>query len=116
MHAIGTTNASWIDTWSDISPMTGGIKAPPAMAETIKPDNSLECSGIFSMTNEKMIGKIFANPNPAKKIPIRVSVYELEKIQRIPPRATRHDIIIRRLGAIIRMILEPSILPTKRGR
>jgi len=61
----------------------GGIIAPPAIEETIKPDNSLVYSGLLSIVIENRRGKILAKPRPVRKTPINVRIKELQKIKSI---------------------------------
>ena len=51
-----------------VSPTTKGKKAPPDIAIIIKPEISLLYSGFFSTAMLKIRGKIFAIPNPIRKI------------------------------------------------
>ena len=88
IHRRGTINAVSIEVLSATIPIIGGITAPPAIEETIKPDNSLVRPGILSMVIEKIRGKIFAKPRPASRTPINVSVNELLNIRIIPVSAT----------------------------
>jgi hypothetical protein len=69
-----------------------------------------------SIVIENINGKILANPNPTKKIPINVRVKELEKIKRTPESAIRTVYNNSRFGAIRDMINEPKNLPARMGR
>ena len=97
-------------------PIIGGIIAPPAIEETIKPDNSFVYSGILSIVIEKSRGKIFAKPRPVRKTPINVRIKELQKIKSIPLRAVKPVINSNLFGAIRDMINEPKNLPTNIGK
>jgi hypothetical protein len=67
-HTNGTRSAHLVEVASAINPMINGTIAPPTMAVTIRPDNSLILSGIFSTVMLKIKGKILANPNPIRKM------------------------------------------------
>ena len=90
--------------------------APPAIEETINPDNSFVYSGILSIVIENKSGKIFAKPSPIRNTPINVRVNELLKINNIPLRAITPVINNNLFGAICDIIHEPKNLPAKIGR
>ena len=116
MHRRGTINANKIEVLSATIPITGGSIAPPAIEETINPDNSFVYSGILSIVIENKSGKIFAKPRPTIKTPIRVRVNELQKISNIPLRAVMPVINNNFLGAICDIINDPKNLPANIGR
>ena len=116
MHRRGTINANKIEVLSATIPITGGSIAPPAIEETINPDNSFVYSGILSIVIENKSGKIFAKPRPTIKTPIRVRVNELQKISNIPLRAVTPVINNNFFGAICDIINDPKNRPTKIGR
>ena len=64
MHITGTMNPNKTDILSATNPITGGINAPPIIAEIINPESSFALSGILSTVIEKTRGKILAKPKP----------------------------------------------------
>ena len=114
---MGTIKATWIDKVASATmPIKGGIKAPPAIEETIKPESSLVCSGMRSMVMEKINGKMLANPRPMRKMPIKVRENEELKIKLMPTSANSTVKISMRFGAIFAKTNDPRNLPTKIGR
>lgn len=94
----------------------GGITAPPAIEETIKPDNSLVWLGMLSMVIEKISGKIFANPSPVSRTPTNVKTNELLNINKIPVSATTPVISNNFFGTIRAIINDPKKRPSRIGR
>lgn len=117
IHSNGTIKARDMENFSAAIPMRGGIKAPPAIHDTIKPDNSFVYCGIRSIVSEKTRGKILANPRPTRSIPVKATGSRfVNMIIKTPARATSPVIKSRCLGATCDMINEPENLPRKIGR
>ena len=62
MHMAGTEKPHKMEVLSATAPITRGITAPPSIAVTIRPESSLEYSGILSIAMENMSGNILPNP------------------------------------------------------
>ena len=97
-------------------PIKTGMKAPPAIADTINPDNSFVCSGIVSIAIENINGKMFANPRPARNIPINVRTNDPLNMRRMPESATNTVISNNFLGFILVRIIDPKNRPDNIGR
>ena len=116
MAINGTINANVMDVRSINIPIMGGIRAPPTIAVTIKPDNSLVRSGILSTVIEKINGKILANPKPTKIMLIKVTTFIFRKISNIPITDMRTVISRNFLGFNQRRIIPPVNLPIRIGK
>lgn len=57
-----------------IKPIIGGIKAPPETAIIIRPEISLDLSGILFTAIEKINGNRLPAPNPMRKMAINPTV------------------------------------------
>ena len=116
MARSGTTNPINTEVLSATNPIIGGRIAPPTMAVTINPDNSLERSGILSTVIEKISGKILANPRPVSTIPVKVRI-SIPENNNNKPIIEMITVITRNLfGAKIRKIKPPVNLPIKIGK
>src|ERR1035441_10022038 len=100
MAASGTRKLICTVLWSAAKPIMGGKNAPPTMAVTIRPDNSLVRSGRLSTANENASGKILAKPRPTDRKLATASVRSGSQRPSSPATDTAHVARKNFLGAI----------------